>query len=235
MQERYLGDSHDFIKYALIRHISNFTGLKVGLNWYLTTPENVDKADNSDGEKRHHMRGGEWSLIDNELIKLLEAYQEPKDRQLSRFMKSDILPSDTEYFTDELLQDNRDEWYRRSMLNLQKSDVLFLDPDNGLEVKSMTKKTKPKYALYEEVRKYVDAGKSVICIQFARQCDPIKRAKEIASKIEFETGYGVELPILRGRVAPNILLITLAAPNHSSRLGAGLKSFVELSDKVEFV
>lgn len=228
MQERYLGDSHDFIKYGLIRHLHKTTGLRFGLNWYLTTPEKVDKANNADGEKRHHMRGGEWAKIDGQLIEMLHAYQEPQDRSLSKFMASDILPDGTEYHSEELTSENRGEWYQRSLFSLKMSDVLFLDPDNGFEVKSVTRRTMPKYALYEEIRDYVDAGKSVICIQFARQCDSIKRAQEIAGKIELETGLQVKLPILRGRVAPNILLFTLAVPQHSIALEKELVNFASV-------
>ena len=59
MQERYLGDSHDFLKYALLRHLSGELGLRLGVDWYLTRPESVDCPGNNDGEKRQHLKGGE--------------------------------------------------------------------------------------------------------------------------------------------------------------------------------
>ena len=34
MRERYLGDSHDFLKYALLRHQSGELGLRLGVNGY---------------------------------------------------------------------------------------------------------------------------------------------------------------------------------------------------------
>jgi len=42
MQEGYLGDSHDFLKYALLRRLHARTGMRLGVNWYRTEPEAVD-------------------------------------------------------------------------------------------------------------------------------------------------------------------------------------------------
>ena len=55
MQEKYLGDTPDFGKYALLRALCNQeTGLRLGVNWYLTIASEVDKPDNRDGNKQHH-------------------------------------------------------------------------------------------------------------------------------------------------------------------------------------
>ncbi|HEV2488092.1 MAG TPA: hypothetical protein VGT08_21400 [Terracidiphilus sp.] len=47
MQERYLGDVHDYIKFALLRHLEKALDVRIGVNWYLTDPEN-----NEDGGQR---------------------------------------------------------------------------------------------------------------------------------------------------------------------------------------
>jgi hypothetical protein len=33
MQLRYLGDSHDYIKFALLRHLHRSLNIRIGVNW----------------------------------------------------------------------------------------------------------------------------------------------------------------------------------------------------------
>ena len=83
MQERYLGDSHDFLKYALLRHLHRTLDIRLGVNWYLTRPEHVDKAGNNDGEKRHHLKGGAWRGIDPDLYDVIAKFDDPAHRAIA--------------------------------------------------------------------------------------------------------------------------------------------------------
>ena len=38
MQERYLGDVHDFYKFLFLKYLSKKLKKKIGLNWYLISP-----------------------------------------------------------------------------------------------------------------------------------------------------------------------------------------------------
>jgi len=69
MQEKYLGDTPDFGKFALLRALCNKqTRLRLGVNWYLTVSSEVDKPDNKDGKKRHHVTNPQkYKPIDPEL------------------------------------------------------------------------------------------------------------------------------------------------------------------------
>ena len=97
MQERYLGDSHDFIKYAFLRHLHRETGLRIGLNWYLTRPEDVDRPGNNDGEKRHHLKSSVWQGWDADLLERLRGFEKLSERKIDRFYGKGILPSGTCY------------------------------------------------------------------------------------------------------------------------------------------
>ena len=46
MQERYLGDIHDFFKFLFLKNLSKALDCKIGLNWYLVNPEDI--GDNDD-------------------------------------------------------------------------------------------------------------------------------------------------------------------------------------------
>lgn len=225
MQERYLGDSHDFLKYALLRHLSKSLELRIGVNWYLTTPDQVDRPGNNDGEKRHHLKGGVWRDADSELFEKIGKFDAVADRKLSNVAVWDILPPDTCYFAAHVPADGRRSWHQNAIAELQPADLIFLDPDNGFEVTSMTARTRPKYSLFREAADYVAAGKSVVAIQFARQCDPIQRAVDIRSKLVSLVGSPADFPVIRGRVAPNLLFFSIVPGANRERWRRALLDF----------
>src|SRR3546814_3878992 len=119
MQERYLGDSHDFLKYALLRHLSTSLELRIGVNWYLTTPDQVDRPGNNDGEKRHHLKGGVWRDADSELFDKIGKFETSADRTLSTVSAWEILPPDTRYHASPVPVDDRESWHHNAMTDLQ--------------------------------------------------------------------------------------------------------------------
>lgn len=152
MQERYLGDSHDFLKYSLLGHLSTATGVRLGANWYLTVPEQVDKAGNNDGQKRHHLKGGVWQHADPDLLERIQKFDPVDSRSLPNVAEWGLLPPNTVYYDAPVSTANQAGWHGIGAQTLRESDLVFLDPDNGLEVKSMTSRTRPKYALTRRSR-----------------------------------------------------------------------------------
>ena len=232
MQERYLGDSHDFLKYALLRHLNGELGLRLGINWYLTRPELVDRPGNNDGGMRQHLKGSTWKATDPELLEAIGRFDDPASRSLANVAAWGMLPADTTYFAEEVATTNRAAWHSRALDALGGTDLVFLDPDNGLEVASMSARTKPKYALFDEAKAYLDAGKAVVSIQFARQCDPVERARTVRSRL---CGDAALLPVIRGRVAPNILFLTLAPAELTDALSETLTNFCGKCAKAELI
>lgn len=235
MQERYLGDSHDFLKYALLRHVARELGVTVGVNWYLTRPEEVDRAGNNDGQKRHHLNGGIWRDIDPALYDTIARFDDPALRTIGNVEALGVLPKGTVYFDEPVPRLNRSFWFARSQAELGSADLIFLDPDNGFEVASMGSRTAPKYALYAEAAEYLAAGKSVIAIQFARQCDPVQRANDIRQTLASRCSMGDDIPVIRGRVAPNILFFGLACDQHATDMHDAFANFVARCPKADLV
>ncbi|QIG54506.1 hypothetical protein G6N82_10400 [Altererythrobacter sp. BO-6] len=235
MQERYLGDSHDFIKYALLRQLNDDLSLRLGVNWYLARPENVDRPGNNDGEKRHHLKGGVWRTLDPDLFDLISQFEDPAARRIDHIAEWGLLPRSTAYHSESICSSDRQVWHANGLQALKDCGLVFLDPDNGFEVPSMTSRTAPKYALYSEAADYVRMGKVVVGIQFARQCDPIARAHEVRDRLLDVCGTGAILPVVRGRVAPNILFVTVAPPDLDGAVRTSIKRFCDKSEKVELV
>ncbi|MCX7299732.1 MAG: hypothetical protein NTX73_05015 [Rhodobacterales bacterium] len=212
MQERYLGDSHDYLKYSLLGALSGAGLGPVALAWYLTFPELVDRSSNKDGEKRHHINGKGWDSLDPVLLQKLNSYQHPQDRSIGAFETSGILSHDTIFTARNppVNLQNRRIWWQKVLADCQPATTVFSDPDNGFEVPSASVRAMPKYALYEEARSIASIGKIAVNIQFARQCDPVQRANEVRSRLHDGPEQFAKLPVLRGRVAPNILFVFLA-------------------------
>ncbi len=235
MQERYLGDSHDFVKYALLRNLHSSLKLRLGINWYLTE-KTIDHSSNNDGEKRHHLKGGGWQRWDTILFDNIKIFEDKKHRILKNVSSHQILPPDTLYFEEIVPTSDRTFWHTRAMKALSDSDIIFLDPDNGFEVKSASAKKLPKYSLYNESIAYHRQGKIVVSIQFARQCSPERKARDIRTNLYKQADYAAQLPVLRGRVAPNILFFFLTPPNYASALTQTLADFSARSEgKAELI
>jgi len=236
MQERYLGDVHDFVKYSFIRHVYEAMGWSGGLNWYLANPASVDHPENNDGEQRYHLASGDWVTVDPELISQLEPFQNPKSRNIYAFERAGVLPAGTLYANAPVTNDDdRAAWHDDCFASLHGADFVFLDPDNGLEVPSSTRKARPKYALFNELRDYASDFKMVTVIQFARQCDPVKRAEEVCRRIHEQTGLVVAAPVIRARTAPNLLLITYCKPEFVAEVTKMIGDYVAKSPKLELI
>jgi hypothetical protein len=230
MQLRYLGDSHDFIKFALLRHLHDALNVRLGVNWYLTCPVDVDKPNNQDGGQRHHMNGGEWQGWEKKLFDEIKNFQEPGYRTFKNFLQSKILPPNTLYH-DRLLKpkDDRSQWHEEAVKALSGAGLIFLDPDNGFDVRSSTTRTKPKYATYAEAEEYYKKGKIVVGIQFARQCNPVERGKQIRDNLIQCSNCSTNLPVLRGHVAPNILFFTISPLSRVKEVKEALESYAARS------
>lgn len=233
MQERYLGDVHDFIKYTFIRHLARTTDLRLGLNWYLTDPKLVDRPTNQDGNIRFHLDQEDWGAWDPDLMDKLQPFSEPQYRSFHRFYNSEILPPSTVYVDARVPRESRNEWHATALNTLKPAQHVFLDPDNGLEVKSASKRTRPKYVLYSEIADYIANGIAVTSIQFARQCDPVKRAQDVQSRMVAATQSSESLPVLRCRAAPNFLLITVTPDGFDNALSTAIRSFAASSPSMD--
>lgn len=237
MQERYLGDSHDFIKYALLRHLHRTTSLRIGVNWYLTDPKRVDAVGNNHGEKRHHLTHPEWQRLDPELLEKLRAYEAPESRSIKNVERDQILPSDTVYFEQEVADAiGRATWHASALKHLKNTDIIFLDPDIGFEVPSMQQSRSPKYAFYSEAADWLREGKVCISIQFTPHRDPIKHAHKVRDKMHEVALPALKLPVVRGRVAPNILFLALSPDSMAISIQRAFVSFTELCpSKIELI
>ena len=161
MKDQYAGDVGDYTKLGILRGLEK-AGFSIGLNWYLTPDEPEHSKTYTDG-KHITFLDKTCDTPDKELYLALKPIAKSKNRSVARLERANLF--ENALFWNKMLEaKSRDMWHSEALKKLHKQDIIFLDPDNGLEVKS----TKPyskngnKYTTYQEVANYYEKGSTVI-------------------------------------------------------------------------
>ncbi len=182
MQDRFTYDVGDFGKYGLLRRLVGTTAgdgrqlLRLGVCWYLVPDAIGDKAGKHTGYLDLVDDDNQYRRCDPDLYDALKRIKQGEERSVRRVMGSAILPENTVYYAERLTfagipptkvnerLAHRSAWLGGSVKALQDADLVFLDPDIGLEVASKTRirKSGPSYVFYDEVEPYLDRGQSVV-------------------------------------------------------------------------
>ncbi|HEV2675508.1 MAG TPA: hypothetical protein VGV37_13270 [Aliidongia sp.] len=137
MQDRYAGDIGDYLKLAILRSI--MPEHRLGVAWWMYP----DEGHNGDGRHTDYLNHAEqWRHFDPELFDNLGRIVKLENRRVSALQEADLLPGAV-YCTEQIptaglrieRRAARDEWFQRVKSDLDDCDLLFLDPDNGLETK----------------------------------------------------------------------------------------------------
>lgn len=210
MKNQYFGDINDYKKYGLIRSIIRATGFRVLIAWMLTPDDG-----SSDGKFTSYLqKAREYAHHDKVLFgglsTLLIQYQH---RHVGLIEGTDLLPGAT-YFSD-LTPDQRTYrklWFRLLSENATDVDLIFLDPDNGLEVKSKAygSKRSSKYLYWREIEELWTSGKSLLIYQhFIRE----KREKFIQRMLKALRGATPGSTVQAFSTA-NVVFLMALQPEH---------------------
>lgn len=178
MQDNYVGDIGDYGKYGLLRTLTD-TGLTLAVNWYRVIPKTVSaiqepanvpiRRKQDDGKYTDYLnRPDEYRQYDPELFDCLEKLVKG-NRCLEALQASGILQA--QFFLDELTVKDRLPWHNKALNQTASADVVFLDPDNGLETETMHCRgtATEKHVTWQEAKTYYDRGQSVILYQHRPQ------------------------------------------------------------------
>ena len=134
MQDRYVGDVGDFVKYGLLRAIRGTK--RLGVAWYLHP--NAGPA--GDGRHTAYLQDpDEWRHLDPELFDVLRELTVDR-RSVANIQQSGIL-GDAAFAADRLAvagvkvrdrQRWRHQWFDAIKRRLAGCHLVFADPDNGL-------------------------------------------------------------------------------------------------------
>ena len=229
MQDCYVGDAGDFGKYGLLRELCSSAEddrqpLSLGVVWY-----RVPNEPGTDGGKVGYLdpsltelsdQGKRYRMLDPCLYDALRGIVQSCNRSVQRIRESRILPSDTTAFYEEPLtfegiedtrkSDLRRQWLQGALNLTEGCQVVFVDPDNGLEVKSTSRTAKkgPKYAFFDELSPYLQRGQSLVIYQhIARSGKAEDQVRRRLSEIENRLGHRAMALLYRHGTARAFLVV----------------------------
>jgi len=209
MNDGFVGDIGDYGKYGLLRCLLPAAKIRLGVAWIKTLPR--AKRSNNVFEYLIATVNQDQSLADCDLhlyqhLRDLASTNEPT---INDIQDSFVLPNDTLYYSEDL--DFRDmpanglraknarlqrrmEWFGDLYDRLEAADLVFFDPDTGLETPSRGRHTDegPKYVCYDELKPFYDRGQSLIVYQHADRKTKFEtaiheRAHGLRRNLGFET------------------------------------------------
>jgi len=162
MKHQYFGDINDYRKYGLLRTLQR-AGLSVGVCWMVTADDG-----RTDGKFTSYLsdpvrwRDHDPDLFDALSIAILER------RHLDHVQDYGLLPDGV--FVDAVVPKDRHArhvFLRNSLSKFADVDLVFFDPDNGIEIRSCPagQRGSDKYVLWSEIEQTYAAGHSVLLYQ----------------------------------------------------------------------
>jgi hypothetical protein len=209
LKDQYFGDVNDFRKYGLLRALTVSGCLQLGVCWMLTEGDN-----RTDGNLLGYLRKPkEFRHRDPELFDWLkQVVAGEKDRRTVRIEGTALLG--VAVFQSKMLNDRRSdrlEYFSDCADTLACCDLIFFDPDMGLEVsKPRGRKLSCQYLYWDEVQATFKAGASVLIYQhFPRQ----KREEYIDRITRQLKGRTGAMAVFSFRT-PHVLFILAAQNRH---------------------
>ena len=163
MRDDFVGNIGDYGKYGLLRALCGLhprgtsDHLSLGVIWY-QTPQRVE------GGNFDYLDQRKYEKCDPDLFGALrEMRDSAHQRNLSAIEDSGILGEDTVFFDKAVPHDipSRREWFAEALQAVNKQDVIFLDPDEGLHVKK-SERPSEKHTCIGELKEIILAGKIAV-------------------------------------------------------------------------
>lgn len=167
MKNQYVGDINDYAKYIVLEKLS-FVGLRLAICWMLTENNN-----RTDGKKTSYLKSPAYRVYNPAIYDALKNIVLGSHRNILEIQVANIIPRAT---------------YYNSFSDLESKasiDLVFLDPDNGFEVKSVVKgKTDSEcYVFWEDVTSVYDNGYSLMVYQHFPRVNRMNFMDSLSSKV----------------------------------------------------
>ena len=212
MKDQYFGDINDYRKYGLLRILTEVSDLKLGVCWLRTQDDG-----SGNGQSRTYLQQPFWfrqrdPVLYDSLSRLADA---DVIQSVLNAEAWNLIPGAT-YF-HKLLNDSsnhRITYFREALSALADAPLLFFDPDNGVEVKSVGfgQRKSSKYLYWKEIEDTFVLGHSMVIYQhfprvnrevfIERMSHEIKERLSTSEVVSFRTARVVFFLIAQPEHAP---------------------------------
>lgn len=124
MRDQYVGDISDYLKFAFLRAVRHDYN-QLGMAWYYL-PGHDGRPD---GQHVDYLMEPAWSELDPPLYQSLGNLPQ---RTVAALERQNFWPQETRFHRAPVGEPTRPEWVDSMVADLDESDLIFLDPDNGL-------------------------------------------------------------------------------------------------------
>ena len=153
VRDQYAGDISDVLKFSFLRALAG-SDRALGIAWYYV-PINDGRADGRHLEWRDEAA---WRKLDAELHDGLSTLPE---RTVAALERAAIWPKGTVFHREPMpSRAQRHAWGLRKRTALDQSDIVFLDPDNGIGDPT------ERHATFYEIQTLKKSGRAVVFITF---------------------------------------------------------------------
>jgi hypothetical protein len=202
MKNRYFGDVNDYVKYGVLRCLAR-AGFSIGVCWMLT-PDDI----RTDGRRVNYLsHPRNWEQHDVDLFwHLFQTLAAPDGKNIRHIEKKGWIHN-ARFFGKDVPDPKsaRLRWFEDALEKLDGSDLLFFDPDNGIEVQSkpMGRKDSSKYIYWEELAKAWKLNRSLLVFQHFPRVKRDEFISEKTKEIKFRLDNSSIVPLR----SPNVLFL----------------------------
>lgn len=214
MQHRYVADVGDYLKLALLRQLQPHN--RLGVVWWLFP----DESHNSDGRHIDYLEKPAWRTYDPNLFDALQSVVRNGQRSIQTLESAGILGEAT-FFSDYVpvgsLQ--QDQWLCRAIERVEGCNLVFLDPDNGLEPRSFvrTRKAAGKSVSYVELAAFRRTGRTVVVYHHQTRAPGghLEEIRTLSSRLADH--FGTVDAVRASAYSPRVFFLLDAAPEIRAR------------------
>jgi hypothetical protein len=219
VKHQYFGDINDYVKYGLLRALVR-DDLVAHVAWMLTQADG-----RPDGRHIDYLRQPDrYRSYDSRLFDALTTAVDGARRDVGVAAETQLIPRAT--YTDRLLGDGITE--RRCYFDAvdaaaEGSDLVFFDPDNGLEVRSVRRggRASSKYLYWDEVSSSFSDGRSAVIYQHFPRRERTSYLDELLALAESQLGS----PALAVRT-PRVAFLVVPIDTHRELITRRVADFV---------
>jgi len=212
MKNQYYGDINDFKKYSLIKHLAGEGEMQTAICWALTKDD-----ERPDGSRINYLKEPQkWRRYDPVVFdKLRSDILVKGERKVESIEKSDIF-STCRFFNHSLAdgEQERNKFFQDFDAFSQSTNLLFFDPDNGIEIKSVPRgrSNSSKYIYWKELKEFYRSGKSILIYQHFPRRNRERFIDNVKSRVFEETGSSLVFLY----VTSNVLFLLIPQKEHGT-------------------